>query len=137
MTALENHTAAGIEMRVHGIGDHDIYSSLGSPTYSDDNPPTDQVRVGEAPRLPGHPLRLVNWSRASRGINRSVAWYLAFPFTLMNVAGYMGPLKVKDALFLRVGLLVSGILLTASMAVWVGAIIETALGMFITGPYPS
>ena len=142
MAAVGNGSAAttkagaattGIEMRVHGIGDHDIYSALGAPTYSGSD--KSRVRIGKPQALPEHPLLLVNWSRASRSINRNVAWYLAFPFTLMNVAGYMGPLRIRDAYFLRLGIAFSGICITASMAIWGCVIVETILEAFTPGSY--
>ena len=80
-------------MRVHGIGDHATYSALGKPDYKEliDS----AVWIGDVPNLPPHKLRLINWSRANREITRNLYWYLAFPFTLLNVAGYMEPKAKK------------------------------------------
>lgn len=132
-TTKTGEAPTGIEMRVHGIGDHDTYSALGAPTYSDSA--KSRVRIGEPQALPKHLLLLVNWSRASRSINRNVGWYLAFPFTLMNVAGYMVPLRIRDAYFLRLGIVLSGMCVTVSMAIWGCVIVETILEAFTPGSY--
>ena len=78
-----------VEIRVHGIGNHDLWSALGSPRI---------VRQGSKRRptlaLPPvdvlHSVVLVNWSRMSRSAP-GILWYVAFPFTLMNVVFAMQP----------------------------------------------
>ena len=113
----------GIEVRVHGIGDHSTFSALGRPNYKElvDS----RVWIGQVPQLPAHPLRLVNWSRANRKITRHLGWYLAFPFTLINVAGYMEPTD-KSRHILRAGVGLASLCLTVSMAAWLTVIFETA-----------
>ncbi len=113
----------GVEVRVHGIGDHSTYSALGRPRYKElvDS----RVWIGEVPQLPAHPLRLVNWSRANRKITRHLSWYLAFPFTLINVAGYMEP-KDTSRHIMRAGIGIASLCLTVSMAAWLSVIFETA-----------
>lgn len=78
-----------VEIRVHGMGDHKPSSALGSLPPVDENPGS-SVEEFKTPKLPGHPVRLVNWSRTSRR-KAGFLWYLALPFTLLNVAGEMGP----------------------------------------------
>lgn len=113
----------GVEVRVHGIGDHDRYSALGRPSYKElvDS----RVWIGQVPRLPSHELRLVNWSRANRKLTRHLSWYLAFPFTLVNVAGYMEPRQRVFRPLMRAGVAVAGLLLTISMAAWITVILES------------
>lgn len=113
----------GVEVRVHGIGDHATYSALGRPKYKElvDS----RVWIGELPQLPSHPLRLVNWSRANRRITRHLGWYLAFPFTLLNVAGYMEP-PDRSRHIMRVGIALASLCLTIAMAAWLTVIFETA-----------
>jgi hypothetical protein len=113
----------GIEVRVHGIGDHDTYSALGRPSYKElvDS----RVWIGQVPHLPSHELRLVNWSRANRTLTRHLSWYLAFPFTLLNVAGYMEPKEKALRPIMRAGVAVAGLLLTISMAAWITVILES------------
>ncbi|WP_067658027.1 hypothetical protein [Nocardia harenae] len=120
-----------VEIRVHGIGDHDPYSALGSPVFQELTP--DQVTVADQPRPMPHRLRLVNWSRSNRKKTRTLLWYLAFPFTLMNVAAYMRPYvggtaagKVGDRLF-RGLMVVPALCLTAATAAWLIVIFETML----------
>jgi hypothetical protein len=120
----------GVEVRVHGIGDHDRYSALGRPSYKElvDS----RVWIGQVPHLPSHELRLVNWSRANRKLTRHLSWYLAFPFTLLNVAGYMEPREKVLRPIMRAGVAVAGLLLTISMAAWITLILEScwrALGL--------
>jgi hypothetical protein len=113
----------GVEVRVHGIGDHSTFSALGRPKYKElvDS----RVWIGQVPQLPAHPLRLVNWSRANRKITRHLGWYLAFPFTLLNVAGYMEP-RDRSRHIMRAGIGVASLCLTISMAAWLTVIFETA-----------
>lgn len=113
----------GVEVRVHGIGDHSPYSALGRPNYKElvDS----RVWIGQVPHVPDHPLRLVNWSRANRKITRHLSWYLAFPFTLLNLAGYMEP-KDRSRHIMRAGIGIAGLCLTVSMAAWLSVMIETA-----------
>ena len=113
----------GVEVRVHGIGDHDTYSALGRPKYKElvDS----RVWIGQLPHVPSHPLRLVNWSRANRKITRHLSWYLAFPFTLLNVAGYMEPTD-RSRHVMRAGIALASLCLTISMAAWLTVILETA-----------
>jgi hypothetical protein len=113
----------GIEVRVHGIGDHSTFSALGRSKYKElvDS----RVWIGQVPQLPAHPLRLVNWSRANRKITRHLGWYLAFPFTLLNVAGYMEP-HDRSRHIMRAGIGLASLCLTISMAAWLTVIFETA-----------
>ena len=112
----------GVEVRVHGIGDHATYSALGRPKYKElvDS----RVWIGQVPHLPSHRLRLVNWSRANRKITRHLGWYLAFPFTLLNVAGYMEP-PDRSRHIMRGGIALASLCLTISMAAWLTVILET------------
>lgn len=113
----------GIEVRVHGIGDHATYSALGKPRYKElvDS----RVWIGQVPDLPPHRLRLVNWSRANRKITRHFSWYLAFPFTLLNVAGYMEPTNKTCRVIMRGGIAAASVCLTVAMAAWITVILET------------
>ncbi|MEU0005380.1 hypothetical protein ABZ079_14085 [Streptomyces sp. NPDC006314] len=81
---------ASIEVRVHGVGDHGPLSALGSVGLEPSAVQSEGVDTFVAPTTPAHRLLLVNWSRTSRGI-AGFLWYLAAPFTLLNVVGYMKP----------------------------------------------
>ncbi len=117
----------GLELRVHGIGDHDTYSALGRPDYTE--LVASRVWIGQVPALPAHSLRLVNWSRANRKFSRHLGWYIAFPFTLLNVAAYMEPVDDRRwrwrAILMRFAIGICGICLTISMAAWLSVIVET------------
>ena len=78
-----------IEVRVHGIGDHAEWSSLGRPDvlWGDDG---DGISLVAPPKSPAHRVELFNWSRVTRRVLRAL-WYLAFPYTLMNMAYQMTP----------------------------------------------
>lgn len=80
---------AALEIRVHGIGDHDAWSALGSAPLAD-VPGGPKADVTCPPILPKHRLWLINWSRRSRRA-AGLLWYVALPFSLVNVAGYMEP----------------------------------------------
>ena len=120
----------GVEIRVHGVGDHGVFSALGKPIYT--AMIADRVRVGSLPLLPKHELKLINWSRPSRKISRTFTWYLAYPFTLLNMAGFMGPVKSEDRAemrlwwFTRTLIVISSLMMTVAMAMWITVIVETA-----------
>lgn len=124
---------SGVEIRVHGIGDHEIFSALDGPTDREEITRS-HVSVDGPPEVPTHRLRMVNWSRANRKLTVSAAWYLAFPFTLLNVAGYMMPTTGRlDRLF-RGALFVTGVCMTTALAVWLAAIVETGWRWTIHAP---
>ncbi len=77
-----------VEIRVHGVGDQSGYRALGEPQGTAVN---GWVELRRPPVLPSHPLKLINWWRANRKQTSRIWWYLAFPFTLINVAGRMEP----------------------------------------------
>lgn len=113
------------EIRVHGIGDHEYYTSLGLPVEKRLNA---WVQVATPPPLPDHRLRIVNWSR-SRRKNTGFLWYLAFPFTLANVAGRMAPVGAgaAPAALLRTVVGVVAVALTVSQLAWLIVLGETIL----------
>ena len=122
--------SSGVEMRVHGVGGgHEVFSALGRPVYKETADA--RVRVGSLPRLPKHELKLINWSRP-RKISGNLGWYLAYPFTVLNVAGYMGPERSEDRsekrlwCFMRAGIVISSLMITFAMAEWITVILETA-----------
>lgn len=119
----ESITSSGAEIRVHGVGDHATFSALGRPGY--ENKRQSQVVISEPPNLPAHRLLLIAWSRANRRLTRTLWWYLLFPFTLINVAGYMTPRRRIPALTLRVSVSIVSIVLTVCLAAWVTVIVET------------
>ena len=121
--------SSGVEMRVHGVGGgHEVFRALGRPVYKETADA--RVRVGSLPRLPKHELKLINWSRP-RKISGNLSWYLAYPFTVLNVAGYMGPERSEDRSekrlwwFMRAGIVVSSLMMTFAMAAWITVILET------------
>lgn len=116
-------TASGTEIRVHGVGDHATFSALGRPGY--ENRRQSQVVICEPPQLPKHHLLLIAWSRANRRLTRTLWWYLLFPFTLINVAGYMTPRRTSQAKALRASISLVSVILTVALAAWVTVIAET------------
>lgn len=120
------------EIRVHGIGDHEYYTSLGLPVEERLN---DWVHVAAPPPLPDHRLRIVNWSR-SRRRKTGFLWYLAFPFTLANVAGRMEPAGPHTASvrLLRGTVAAVAVVLTLSQLAWLIVLGETVLRYFNITP---
>lgn len=131
--------SGGVEMRVHGAGDHGVFSALGKPVFL--GPVVDRVRIGSLPNIPRHELKLINWSRPSRRITRTLSWYLAYPFTLVNMAGYMGPERTASSAdarlwkFMRTVVVVSSLMMTVSMALWMTVIVETAWRLLAGAPH--
>lgn len=129
----------GIELRVHGIGDHDVYSALGSPPVvveaSGREPST-----SELPPLPRHPVRLLNWSRTSRNLAR-VLWYVALPFSLVNVAGHMIPARSAGSRapvgWLAAIVILTSLMTTAAAYLWAVAIGETVFRTLTIGAAPN
>ncbi|NOJ59499.1 hypothetical protein [Arthrobacter sp. 260] len=118
------------EIRVHGVGDHDYLSALGRPPVRRLN---SWVETADAPALPPHRLRIVNWSRSNRR-NTGFLWYLAFPFTLINVAGRMhgggvagAGSAVAGGALLRASVGLVGLILTVSQLAWLVVLGETVL----------
>ncbi len=111
------------------MGDHTFNDSLGSsplvtkrsPRYPD---------TARPPVLPKHHLRLLNWSRTSRR-RAGLLWYLALPFTLVNLMGYMAPARrgCPRIVAFAVTVLV-GIVATMTAHVWLIAIGETFFRAF-------
>lgn len=135
-----------VEVRVHGIGYHDDWSGLGHPVAAVQRlPPVvtetwrgrkDSLEIAEPPTIPAHPIRLVNWSKTSRK-NAKLLWYLALPFTLVNVAAYMGPSETttwaeRARLWLKVSVWVSGLAVTALATAWLMALAEGVLWFDVT-----
>ena len=117
-----------IEIRVHGMGEHSDGSALGTPPLVAARYP-DMPDTTVPPPGPLHPVRLINWSRTSRRHLR-LLWYLALPFTLVNLMGYMTPEARQPRvarIVLRVAFLTVGIALTVTVLVWLIAIGETIM----------
>ncbi|NJC22284.1 hypothetical protein BJ994_001360 [Arthrobacter pigmenti] len=125
--AEDQRTSTFTEIRVHGIGDHEYYTSLGLPREKRLNA---WVQVAEPPPLPEHQLRIVNWSRSHRR-RTGFLWYLAFPFTLVNVAGRMESSAVhrqgSGNGMLRALVFAVGVILTVSQLAWLVVLGETLL----------
>lgn len=98
-----------MEFRLHGIGEHEAASGLGSAprahipaSESEDAPDPSRVHgipgavddFGK-PLLPGHDLVILVWSRFSRRLARFL-WFVAMPFSLVNVAGEMRAAPPND-----------------------------------------
>jgi hypothetical protein len=107
-----------------------VFSALGNPVYT--GPVADRVRIGSLPLIPKHELKLIHWSRPSRKITRNLSWYLAYPFTLINIAGFMGPQRSENPAerrlwwFMRTAIVISSLMMTFAMAMWMSVILETA-----------
>lgn len=110
------------EIRVHGVGDHDYLSALGLPRVRQ---LSSWVEAADPPAIPRHRLRIVNWSRSNRR-NTGFLWYLAFPFTLINVAARMHGAGA-GGLLLRACVGLVGAVLTVSQLAWLVVLGETVL----------
>lgn len=135
--AVSGLTTAKVEIRVHGIGDYGFFHALGDPVVAPAYPgrpvtaeENDLVEVANAPYLPRHRVRLVNWSRANRRNTRKIAWYFAFSFTLLNMAGAMYPRPGRRTAWLTVPLHITALLLTAGAVAWGAVLLETVVSFF-------
>lgn len=115
----------GVEIRVHGMGNHHLLSALGSPDVLHERKKRGVTVVHPPPGV-NHDLVLVNWSRMSRRGLGPLFWYLAFPFTLVNVAFEMGPSRHGWRQRVHVGALaVWSLILTGVTACWLIALSES------------
>ncbi|WP_046777012.1 hypothetical protein [Streptomyces yangpuensis] len=114
-----------IEIRVHGVGEHGPLSALGSVGLEPSTPPVKGIDWYKKPQIPAHDLALINWSRTSRGV-AGFLWYLAIPFTLLNVVGYTRPAGRRPAGYHAVACS-TGLLATAVLTAWLIVITETVL----------
>jgi hypothetical protein len=119
-----------VEVRVHGIGDHGALSALGSGALLPAPGDNSGVETYVLPEIPGdRELLFVNWSRTSHRRAR-ILWYLALPFTLVNVAGHMAPparrAPAVRAVHRGITLLI-GVVLSIALEAWLIVIMETAL----------
>lgn len=110
-----------IEIRVHGIGNKELLDALGRPRFERLNPASE---VTTAPTLPDHKVRIINWARSNKEFTRGFFWYVALPFTLANVIGYMRPPRGSSRFFALVAF-AGGLLLTATQVAWAAVIVET------------
>ncbi|MDQ0894964.1 hypothetical protein [Agromyces ramosus] len=140
MTAARDaeDSALGVEIRIHGMGDHRPMDSIGSgPVVASRFPRGPDTML--APELPSsHELRLLNWSRTSRRHARGAIWFAALPFSLVNVAGQMAdaregvtPSAKNLALVVCVNLV--GLLATLTGLFWLLLIAETVLDYLAAG----
>lgn len=124
------------EIRVHGIGDHEYHSSLGEPSEKRLNA---WVQIADPPPMPAHRLRILNWSRSHRR-RSGFLWYLAFPFTLVNVAGRMSPATTNGQRapghLLRAVVHTVGLVLTLTQLAWLIVLGETAARHLPVGQFP-
>ncbi|WP_331761911.1 hypothetical protein [Streptomyces sp. NBC_01546] len=116
---------SSIEIRVHGVGDHGPLSALGSVGLEPSKEKLKGIESYEKPKIPAHGLRLINWSRTSRSV-AGFLWYLATPFTLMNVVGYMKPDRWWRFWHTFITCL-AGLLVTVVLTAWLIVIVETVL----------
>lgn len=124
---LESDAASSVEIRVHGIGDHSEWSSLGSPSIAvpgDDRDPS----IALPPRATDHKLRLVSWNRTSRH-GTGWLWYLALPFTMANAASEMRSATENNLIGAarRTTVWIGAIALTFLATVWLIALGETII----------
>ncbi|MEN8583975.1 hypothetical protein ABFP37_14855 [Burkholderia sp. RS01] len=110
-----------VEIRVHGIGNKELLDALGRPRFERLNPASE---VTTAPALPDHRVRIINWARSNKEFTRGFFWYVALPFTLANVIGYMRPPRGSSRFFALVAF-AGGLLLTAAQVAWAAVIAET------------
>ena len=112
----------GVEVRVHGIGDHSTFSALGRPRIKSWwTAGCGSARCRSCPRTAA-PCELEPREQEDYSASRLVP---AFPFTLLNVAGYMEP-RDRSRHIMRAGIGVASLCLTISMAAWLTVIFETA-----------
>ncbi|GGC88772.1 hypothetical protein GCM10011512_14690 [Tersicoccus solisilvae] len=122
MPAGEPADAPLVEIRVQGIGNLPWTDALGRAR---NRVLRRRVRTVDPPRLPRHRVRIVNWVRGTRRAQRA-GWYLAFPFTLVNVTAFLHPAGRRSR-WLAAGTTLISALLTVGTLIWGVAMVETVL----------
>jgi hypothetical protein len=112
-----------VEIRVHGIGNKELLDALGHPVFERLNP---ACEVATSPHVPSHTIRIINWARSNTEFTKGFFWYIALPFTLINVVGYMRPPLGKKYSFPICGTM-AGMVLTAAQIGWGVLLVETVL----------
>jgi len=111
----------GMELRVHGIGSHEPFQVLGSPTLEFGDDRNGSYRMFEPSRNQVHAFVWSRTTRAKFGVYR----YLLLPFTLLNVAGFAQSLtSAQDRLggfVYRFLVQALGISVTVSYVYWLWA----------------
>ena len=118
-----------VEIRVHGIGNKELLDALGHPLFERLNP---ACEVATSPPVPSHTVRIVNWARSNTEFTKGFFWYVALPFTLINVVGYMRPPLGKRYSFPICGTL-AGMVLTAAQIGWGVLLVETVVAYLPVG----
>lgn len=118
-----------VEIRVHGIGNKELLDALGHPLFERLNP---ACEVATSPPVPSHRVRIVNWARSNTEFTKGFFWYIALPFTLINVVGYMRPPLGKRYSFPICGAL-AGMVLTAAQVGWGVLLVETVVAYLPVG----
>ncbi|GAP53672.1 hypothetical protein AHiyo6_02370 [Arthrobacter sp. Hiyo6] len=129
VTGANPEDAGIIEIRVHGIGNKELLDAVGHPSFERLNPATE---VATSPHVPSHVVRIVNWSRSNKAFTKGFFWYVALPFTLVNVVGYMRPAEGTKRIFPFCGTL-AGMVLTAAQIAWGILFVETVLAFLPVG----
>lgn len=131
---------SGLEVRIHGIGNHKPLAALGTPANVDPmasgsaRVPSPRDPEIVSPVVPGHGLWLVAWTRSARSL-QGLTWLLAVPFTLVNTAGQMRPEGKAQRFAHRIAVNVLGLALTVGAYLWSVTTAEVLLlKLHLTGP---
>lgn len=119
-----------VEIRVHGIGNKELLDALGHPNFERLSPASE---VATAPRVPTHLVRIINWARSNREFTKGFFWYIALPFTLINVVPYMRPSTGRSKYVFPLCGTLAGMVLTAAQLAWGVLLVETVLAHLPVG----
>lgn len=124
----------GTEIRIHGIGEHGEFSSLGSHLQPVGEGAVEKSEVQQRK----HRLLLLNWSRFTWK-KFQFTWFLALPYSLANLSGYMALPAVAERSGWRRPVTAArraisaalphafGIVLTICSVPWIAACLESFL----------
>lgn len=125
-----SHGPGIVEIRVHGIGNKELLDALGHPVFERLSPASE---VATAPRVPSHLVRIINWARSNREFTKGFFWYIALPFTLINVVAYMRPSRGRSKYVFPLCGTLAGMVLTAAQLAWGVLLVETVLAYLPVG----
>ena len=129
-SAVGLQQSGGVEMRVHGVGHHGVFSALGKPVYT--GTVADRVRIGSLPLIPKHELKLINSSRPSRqdhpdrGVVPGVSVHIGQHGRLHGPGTQRDRAERRFWWFMRTAIVVSSLMMTFAMAMWITVVLETA-----------
>ncbi len=118
-----------VQLEIRGVGGAAAEEILGGPVTQTAGDRTAGFYKPDTPRSDGRDVEAYEWGRLTSGASSTAVWWILFPFTLMNVAGWMfqpteserrnPDEKIRSSLWWgRLLVVFGGLAITAVYVVW-------------------